>query len=80
MRIEFIHFKGFPPFADQRVSFPRTDDSSVGEVHVITGENGTGKTRLLSGVAAACGNKADLEKRQTVGVDSNVYVGLLHTN
>jgi len=65
MRIECAAFIAFPPFADGRISFPeaKESDSGLAEVQLITGENGSGKTRLLSALAAACGNATDLNAR-----------------
>jgi energy-coupling factor transporter ATP-binding protein EcfA2 len=64
MRIEAVTFKNFPPFADATVEFPqRASDSQLGEVHLLTGQNGSGKTRLLCLLAAACGNRAELDAR-----------------
>lgn len=69
MRIQAVAFRGFAPFADGEIEFPAsdTDESQVsaadstklGMVHLLTGQNGTGKTRLLSLMAAACGNPKD---------------------
>lgn len=64
MRIEAVTFKNFPPFADATVEFPqRAADSQLGEVHLLTGQNGSGKTRLLCLLAAACGNRVELNAR-----------------
>ena len=67
MRIECAAFIAFPPFADGRISFPeaKKSDRGLAEVQLITGENGSGKTRLLSALAAACGNATDLNARHT---------------
>ena len=64
MRIEAVAFKNFPPFADATVEFPvRAEGCQLGEVHLLTGQNGSGKTRLLCLLAAACGNRAELDAR-----------------
>ena len=64
MRIEAIGLKDFPPFADAVIEFPKNSDSpQIGEVQLLTGQNGTGKTRVLSLLAAALGNRAALEAR-----------------
>lgn len=64
MRIEAVAFKNFPPFADVTVKFPpRASDDGCGEVHLLTGQNGTGKTSLLCLFAAACGNRGPLDAR-----------------
>ncbi|MCA9063595.1 MAG: AAA family ATPase [Planctomycetaceae bacterium] len=74
MRIESIGFRGFPPFTDGAIDFPEKPESGLAEVHVLTGQNGTGKTRLLSILGAACGNAGDLNRRQTISNDCDAYV------
>lgn len=63
MRIECIAMRKFPPFADGMISFPPTEEKGLAEVHLLTGQNGSGKTRLLCALAAACGNSQDLDSR-----------------
>lgn len=76
MRIQCAAFTAFPPFADGIISFPEGNelDNGLGEVQLITGENGSGKTRLLSALAAACGNPSDLNARHTDTVEHNIAV------
>jgi predicted ATPase len=66
MRIEAAAFRNFPPFADGVVTFPvpsKTGSGGTDDVHLFTGENGTGKTRLLCLLAAACGGSKELDDR-----------------
>lgn len=80
MRIQAVAFGGFAPFADCEIEFPvvpATEGDStapsprqLGEVHLLTGQNGTGKTRLLSLFAAACGNPTELLNRLGAAADS----------
>jgi len=67
MRIEAIITEGFEPFADQIIEFPPIDEAGIGEAQLLTGPNGTGKTRLLSLLAAACGNSKNFDERTTNG-------------
>lgn len=86
MRIQAVAFRGFAPFADGEIEFPwsATDESQVraaestklGMVHLLTGQNGTGKTRLLSLMAAACGNSKDLMDRIGTASASSAFVRL----
>ena len=57
MRIETVYFRDFPPFADAQLTFPKVETPGKGELHLLVGQNGTGKTRLLSLLAAALGNR-----------------------
>lgn len=55
----------FAPFGKFRIDFPPVEEKpdDLAEVHVFTGVNGTGKTRLLSVMAAMLGNPRHLLKR-----------------
>lgn len=57
--------KEFPPFGNLRITFPPVADkpSDLAEVHLLTGINGTGKTRLLCALSAMLGQPAPLKKR-----------------
>ncbi|RLT20854.1 MAG: hypothetical protein DWI29_03135 [Planctomycetota bacterium] len=80
MRIQAVAFRGFAPFADHEIEFPvvpategdctAPSPRQLGEVHLLTGQNGTGKTRLLSLISAACGNPTELLNRLGGAADS----------
>ncbi|MFT5469087.1 MAG: putative ATP-binding protein involved in virulence [Verrucomicrobiales bacterium] len=57
---EFPPFKG--EFAMDFHELPPTVPN-LAEVHLLTGPNGTGKTRILSAIAAVLGNSKPLQKR-----------------
>lgn len=72
----------FAPFGALRLEFPAVPDKpmNLADVHLFTGVNGTGKTRILSVLSAILGNPSHLTKRMkgtagqisfTVGVDPN---------
>ncbi len=63
MRIAGVFLRDFEPFADQPLEFPAKPEAGLAEVHFFVGQNGTGKTRLLSILAAACGNATELQFR-----------------
>ncbi len=63
MRIAAIRLLQLPPFDDVMFDFPKKQVEGLGEVHIITGQNGTGKTRLLSALASVLGNPENILKR-----------------
>ena len=64
MRLTQLTMKSFAPFADGEMKFPPVDgDCGLAEVHMFTGENGTGKTRVLAALMAAMGNIEPLQDR-----------------
>ena len=76
MRIETVYFRDFSPFADAQITFPKVETPGKGELHLLVGQNGTGKTRLLSLLAAALGNRAELNLRsEGDGKNSSFVVG-----
>jgi hypothetical protein len=79
VRITHVAFRDFPPFADAIVEFPPiTGANGAAEVQLLTGQNGTGKTRLLCLLAAACGNSYPLKKRLGTGETTNSAVAGEH--
>ncbi len=63
MRISAIRLKHLPPFEDVTLVFPKKKEERIGEVQIITGQNGTGKTRLLCALACVLGNPINLRNR-----------------
>ena len=63
MRIDRMLFANFPPFAPGGIVFPEVPERTGAEVHLLVGENGTGKTRLLSLLLNALGNQAEIKTR-----------------
>lgn len=64
MRLTKITMKNFAPFADGEMEFPAVEGAEgLAEVHLFTGENGTGKTRVLAALMGALGNVNPLQDR-----------------
>jgi energy-coupling factor transporter ATP-binding protein EcfA2 len=64
MRIQSIFITCLEPFHSQEIIFPELKAANKqAEVHIFVGENGTGKTRLLTLLAAACGDNTELKIR-----------------
>ncbi len=76
MRVEKVYLRGFPPFGDADLTFPtvEVEVEGKGELHLLVGQNGTGKTRLLCLLAAAFGNRTELDARATSGNNFNSAV------
>jgi predicted ATP-binding protein involved in virulence len=67
----------FAPFGKLELELPPVPDKpdGLGEVHLFTGVNGTGKTRLLSLIAAMLGNRLPMGKRMK-GNESSISVAV----
>ncbi|MDR0534734.1 MAG: ATP-binding protein [Verrucomicrobiales bacterium] len=67
-----LEIKDFSPFQDQTIHFPEKtkEAEDLAEIHILTGINGTGKTRLLSILAAVLGEDAHLIKRLTKATET----------
>lgn len=84
-RIEVIAFiymfrvlasNNFPPFGDLQLEFPPVENKpdDLAEVHLLTGVNGTGKTRILCALSAMLGNQEPLKKRLKGVVDKPIKI------
>jgi predicted ATPase len=63
MKINALRASPFPPFGNFEIEFPHVEeigDQELAEVHLITGPNGSGKTRLLALIAASLGSTREL--------------------
>jgi predicted ATP-binding protein involved in virulence len=79
MRLTKITMKRFAPFADGEMEFPAVEGAEgLAEVHLFTGENGTGKTRVLAALMGALGNVGPLQDRvrQDSGAEIDVWAEL----
>ena len=63
MSIAAVYLRDFEPFINQAVEFKPKVTPGLADVHFFVGQNGTGKTRLLSLLASACGNPEELHYR-----------------
>lgn len=69
-----IASENFSPFEQLRLELPAVPDKpeNLAEVHLFTGVNGTGKTRILSVLSAHLGNGQHLQKRMK-GAEQTVF-------
>jgi predicted ATP-binding protein involved in virulence len=65
----------FPPFGNFRLDFPPVENKppDLAEVHLLTGVNGTGKTRILCALSAMLGHGHPLVKRLK-GVEKPIQI------
>lgn len=76
MRLTSLSMKNFAPFADGEVCFPAVENcGELAEVHLLTGENGTGKTRVLAALMASLGNLNELQDRVRQDSGTDLVVG-----
>jgi AAA domain, putative AbiEii toxin, Type IV TA system len=70
-----IASENFAPFEQFQLELPAVKDKpdSVAEVHLFTGVNGTGKTRILSVLSAMLGNVSHLQKRMKGAEATVIY-------
>ena len=59
MRIEKLYLKDVGPFGEQTIVFPEKKDPKKAEIHIFTGENGSGKSTILYALAAGFGATAE---------------------
>lgn len=77
MKIRKVLFNELPPFQKGNLvefTLPAKKQSGLAEIHLITGPNGTGKTRFLSFLEGGFGNNRDLTNR---GVTPSSKLGVI---
>lgn len=52
MKIRSLTLKNIGVFEDETISFPEKQDKEKAEIHILTGQNGTGKTTILQALAS----------------------------
>lgn len=52
MKIRSLTLKNIGVFEDETISFPEKQDKDLAEIHILTGQNGTGKTTILQALAS----------------------------
>ena len=72
-----LFVRDFPPFGEVLFKFPAVENKppELAEVHLFTGVNGTGKTRLLTLLAAMLGHDASLRNRLK-GTNSHIQISI----
>lgn len=52
MKIRSLHLNKIGVFENETISFPEKKDKDLAEIHILTGQNGTGKTTILQALAS----------------------------
>ncbi len=63
MRITSLHLAEVGPFQNVKFSFPPEDLPENAEIHILTGQNGSGKSTVLYALASVFGQKDFVRKR-----------------
>jgi predicted ATP-binding protein involved in virulence len=61
MKIRSLHLKGIGVFKEETISFPEKKDKELAEIHILTGQNGTGKTTILQALASSVSSIAEFD-------------------
>lgn len=52
MKIRSLSLKNIGVFEDETIAFPENKEKGMAEIHILTGQNGTGKTTILQALAS----------------------------
>lgn len=71
MKIRSLTLKNIGVFEDETISFPEKQDkdlavSTGAEIHILTGQNGTGKTTILQALASTFSNINDVDTHKNL--------------
>ena len=56
-RIESLEINKIGAFEHIKMDFPKKTDPDKAEIHILTGENGTGKSTILENLTVICDEK-----------------------
>ncbi|MDR6562825.1 MULTISPECIES: AAA family ATPase [unclassified Arcicella] len=79
-RIESLEINKIGAFEHLKMDFPKKTDPEKAEIHILTGENGTGKTTILEALVLLGESISDNEKRKIfnksthAGKESNIRI------
>lgn len=66
MKIRSLTLKNIGVFEDETISFPEKQDKDMAEIHILTGQNGTGKTTILQALASTFSNINDTDTHKNL--------------
>lgn len=66
MKIRSLTLKNIGVFEDETISFPEKQDKDMAEIHILTGQNGTGKTTILQALASTFSNINDVDTHKNL--------------
>jgi DNA repair exonuclease SbcCD ATPase subunit len=77
MRITKVHLQNIGVFEDTTIEFPEKTDLDKAEIHILTGENGTGKSTVLLALASILGLSPPLRNRfRFMDERTSIFLGL----
>lgn len=71
MKIRSLTLKNIGVFEDETISFPEKKDKDLAEIHILTGQNGTGKSTILQALASTFSNVNDVNTHKNLYNISN---------
>ncbi len=81
MKIRSLTLKNIGVFDDETISFPEKQDKDLAEIHILTGQNGTGKTTILQALASSvCTKKPFFKKKISDSFNKNLHRKITEIN
>lgn len=73
MKIRSLTLKNIGVFEDETISFPEKQDKDMAEIHILTGQNGTGKTTILQALAELTPDMLHLLDLSLFKIDKKIF-------
>ncbi|HSK72596.1 MAG TPA: AAA family ATPase [Pyrinomonadaceae bacterium] len=80
MKIRKLQLKNIGVFDDETIEFQPCPAKDKAEIHIFTGENGTGKTTILMALASAFDNFGTVNKRPASNLFNKRFKNLLQSS
>lgn len=79
IRIDSLELQQFGPFQKQKIEFRNCGDDNHAELHIFTGQNGTGKSSLLYALTGIL-NQAEIQSRIHSGEKNDELIVITYSN
>lgn len=77
MKIQALYLENIGVFNSLKIAFPEKKDTGKAEIHILTGQNGTGKSTILYALATAFGKYDLIEKRMRISKEEKSFVNII---